>query len=665
LTSLSIPLTVTNICNSFSGCSSLGSGVVIVNDCVLTVNGECPTWVVLPEGTRIIAGSAFSGCETLSEIKIPKSVSCIAASAFYGTSLTNVFMLGSPAVPNAGSIYYYTPESLITYVTSDWKYIGQSWQDRQVKTLNVKMTPSGTTVLSGVTKLVMETKLQGGIIRYTLDGTDPTTASSAFVRALGISEATTVKAAVEYGGTMVSGCSETHFVLGIVETPMIGVYDSEGRKIESGEFYKEASVDISCEEPDARIYCSVNGGNYFEYKNEPFKINETTFIQAYAEKESFGGSQVVSKVLTRRWKQVATPIINTASHFDETNGQFVVTCSTDGATIRYAFKDGFSLVDDPTETSPIYVGPVKTFKGGTFKARAFGTDPEIWLPSDVAAAHTTKWTGIPTTLDAPELVFETGGDAKWVTDFVKSEYHAGWDSMHSGALSASQKSWIQTCLHGPGELSFWWMTDCEGPANGAWDHLALYVDDLANPVMVRDGSNAWAKCCIQIGAGNHCVRWSYEKDGDAWGDGRDCGWIDHVVWIPDDGTGYTKAFPIPVAYNWLKKYGLLDRGAPNSIVASCIGKTHADGSSSYVWEDYVAGTDPTNPESKFTSSIKFENGEPVVTWSPDLNDDGKQSLRKYTTYGCENLGGSWQDMSMVPEADKSNYRFFKVTVELP
>jgi len=664
LKELSIPQTVTNICNSFNGCAALGAGVIIVDDCVLTVNGDCPNWVVLPESTRIIAESAFSGCANLSEIKIPKNVSSIGSLAFCDTSLTRVFMLGHPSVPQERRIYEHTPESLVTYVSPDWIGDSEAWQGREVQVLNVEMTPSGTTALCGTTKLVMQTMLQGGIIRYTLDGTEPTTASSEFTRALGISEVTTVKAAVEYGGTIVSDWTETRFVLGIVEHPVITAYDCEGQKIDSGEFYKEARVTISCGESGSQIYFSVNGGNYIEYKNE-FKVHETTAIQAYAVKESYGDSEVVTNVLTRRWKQVATPIINTASHFDDTNGLFVVTCSTEGATIRYEFVDGLSSVEDPTEESLVYMNPVKTFKGGTLKARAFGTDPEIWLPSDVASAHTMKWTGIPTSLDAPELVFETGGDAKWVTDFVKSEYHAGWDSMHSGSVSAFQTSWIQTRLRGPGELSFWWMTDCEGPANGAWDHLALYVDNLDSAVMVRDGSNAWAKCCIQLGEGDHCVRWSYEKDGDAWGDGRDCGWIDHVIWMPEDGTGYTKAFPIPVEYQWLKKYGLLDEGAPNLIVGSCIGKTKADGSPMYVWEDYVAGTDPTNPESKFTSSIVFANGEPLVTWSPDLNEDGKKSVRKYTTYGCENIGGNWQDISTVPEADKSNYRFFKVTVGMP
>ena len=32
-----------------------------------------------------------------------------------------------------------------------------------------------------------------------------------------------------------------------------------------------------------------------------------------------------------------------------------------------------------------------------------------------------------------------------------------------------------------------------------------------------------------------------------------------------------------------------------------------------VWQDYVAGTGPTNGQSKFTTKIEMKDGEPVVT----------------------------------------------------
>ena len=51
---------------------------------------------------------------------------------------------------------------------------------------------------------------------------------------------------------------------------------------------------------------------------------------------------------------------------------------------------------------------------------------------------------------------------------------------------------------------------------------------------------------------------------------------------------------------------------------------------------------------------------PIVTWEPDLNEDGA-TRRLYKVYGSETLenGGEWQYPT------NSLHRFFKVTVEMP
>ena len=46
-------------------------------------------------------------------------------------------------------------------------------------------------------------------------------------------------------------------------------------------------------------------------------------------------------------------------------------------------------------------------------------------------------------------------------------------------------------------------------------------------------------------------------------------------------------------------------------IAECAGwKTDASGAALPVWHDYVAGTDPTNTLSKFTTKIEMKAGEP-------------------------------------------------------
>lgn len=85
LSSISIPPSVTNIANgAFAGCEELGNGVVIVDGCVLTVNGSCPSVVNLPPGTRLIAGGAFKNHTELASVVIPEGVMYVGDYAFYG-----------------------------------------------------------------------------------------------------------------------------------------------------------------------------------------------------------------------------------------------------------------------------------------------------------------------------------------------------------------------------------------------------------------------------------------------------------------------------------------------------------------------------------------------------------------------------------------------------
>ena len=78
----------------------------------------------------------------------------------------------------------------------------------------------------------------------------------------------------------------------------------------------------------------------------------------------------------------------------------------------------------------------------------------------------------------------------------------------------------------------------------------------------------------------------------------------------------------------------------------------------YVWQDYIAGTDPTDTNSVFTARVEMVDGLPVVTWEPKLSAD-EEARRSYTIYGKTNLTDRvWH--SPTNEAS----RFFKVGVEM-
>lgn len=67
----------------------------------------------------------------------------------------------------------------------------------------------------------------------------------------------------------------------------------------------------------------------------------------------------------------------------------------------------------------------------------------------------------------------------------------------------------------------------------------------------------------------------------------------------------------------------------------------------------MAGLSPTNAAARFEARVEFENGEPVVTWSPDLG-----VARDYVVEGKETLGDGWGPTNAAS-------RFFQVKVSLP
>ncbi len=123
---------------------------------------------------------------------------------------------------------------------------------------------------------------------------------------------------------------------------------------------------------------------------------------------------------------------------------------------------------------------------------------------------------------------------------------------------------------------------------------------------------------------------------------------------------------------WLRANGLImaelptaderagfEKNPASATIETGFVKRHSDGRAITVWDEYVAGTNPTDEKSVFSAEISAgENGEPVITWNPDLNENGTKSIRRYTIYGCRELGGEWHER-------KDGDRFFKVRVALP
>ena len=74
----------------------------------------------------------------------------------------------------------------------------------------------------------------------------------------------------------------------------------------------------------------------------------------------------------------------------------------------------------------------------------------------------------------------------------------------------------------------------------------------------------------------------------------------------------------------------------------------------FTWQEYVAGTVPTNAASVFLATIQGAAPSPLIGWSPDLTPQ-----RVYAVEGKSQLAEtSWA-------ATNAASRFFRVRVDLP
>jgi len=138
-----------------------------------------------------------------------------------------------------------------------------------------------------------------------------------------------------------------------------------------------------------------------------------------------------------------------------------------------------------------------------------------------------------------------------------------------------------------------------------------------------------------------------------------------------------KAHPLPDDAFWAAYPELLESAGGDKEAAAYLvspgtagkGKFDRNGKPVYVWSDFVAGTSPNDDNDLLRAIISIEEGKPVITWEPALNDTDvakgvKKGVRTYKVFGTTELGGigNWKEVASGKESD---YRFFKVTVGMP
>nr|MBP7637683.1 PKD domain-containing protein [Kiritimatiellia bacterium] len=198
---------------------------------------------------------------------------------------------------------------------------------------------------------------------------------------------------------------------------------------------------------------------------------------------------------------------------------------------------------------------------------------------------------------------------------------------------------------------------CGQPFNFYWDVHDVSADssaDVGNGMMITwnfgDGSPSvvWGASGmishVFASAGDWVVRMTAcDKDGDA----------DDVYFMVRVLEPATLLTPVPIPYAWLNLYPSALAAAGGDYESAAQDDTDSDGQAT--WQEYVAGSDPTNFYSVFRAGIVVSNGIGWITWAPDLGP----FARRYTVEGKTNLTDEvWSER-------KSGMRFFKVKVSLP
>lgn len=319
-----------------------------------------------------------------------------------------------------------------------------------------------------------------------------------------------------------------------------------------------------------------------------------------------------------------------------------VTFDARGGTADYATHEYLS--GEPYGTLPKATLAGKVFGGWWTQPDGKGT--RIIYTTEVSADVTTLyayWRDM-TAADAldDELAWTDGGDKPWVIDTAT---HASGDaSMRSGAIGDNGTSTIMVEVDGPGTVAFWWKTSCEPD----YDQLLLFDGGSTNrndAVAAISGQTKWEHATYEVkDRGTHLLRWVYAKDR-VGGEGRDCAWLDGVIWMPagDDSDGGVRPMSLELPEEWYTMYGIVGTTAEDD----------PDGDGLNNKEEYLVGSNPTDPDSAFRIKLLWEDGEATVVPEPYLGD-----MREYTIEGKTSMDeAEWT----VPA--NATHRYFRATVK--
>ena len=202
-------------------------------------------------------------------------------------------------------------------------------------------------------------------------------------------------------------------------------------------------------------------------------------------------------------------------------------------------------------------------------------------------------------VDATNLVWTTGGDGAWYGQTNTS--YDGVDAARSGTIISAQDTWLQTTVTGCYKASFWSKLALDWETGYGW--FSFSIDGVVQYWI--DNGFDWTLVEVEMGTGNHTLRWAYHQDmGDT---GQEAVWLDQVVVVqptppvisqqPQDLSAFlgglatfsvTATGTAPLSYQWRKGVTNLVGSTNSNLMVS--GVTSNDAGLYSVVVSNIAGT---------------------------------------------------------------------------
>ncbi len=230
------------------------------------------------------------------------------------------------------------------------------------------------------TQVGLSTTTAGAKVYYTLDGSEPTAASTEYQKPIVVNESLTVKAIALFGENKSEVVSAAYTVRREQVDVITPTFDPAAGEVEKG-----TKVTIACVTEGAKIYYTVDGSaptaESAEYK-EAVVIDKDLTLKAIAMVGEAKSSIATAAYTVKAAGTVATPTFDPVAGEVEKGTKVTIACATEGAKIYYTV-DG----SEPTAESAEYKEAVVIDKDLTLKAIAIKGDAKSAVAE---AAYTVK-----------------------------------------------------------------------------------------------------------------------------------------------------------------------------------------------------------------------------------------------------------------------------------